>query len=72
MREKVVNKTEMQNTSNHYHNGTHGADLAPPGVALVSGDAFGAPPCIRISYAASTELIEQSLTRLARFLKSLQ
>ena len=37
-------------------------------VALVSGDAFGAPNCIRISYAASEEIITTSLTRLKKFL----
>jgi len=41
-------------------------------VALVSGDAFGAPDCIRLSYAASTELITESITRLDRFLASLK
>ena len=41
-------------------------------VALVSGDAFGADDCIRLSYAASTELITESITRLARFLQSLK
>ena len=46
--------------------------LREEGVALVSGDAFGAPPCLRISYAASFEMIEGSLSRLASFLASLQ
>lgn len=41
-------------------------------VALVSGDAFGAPDCIRLSYAASTELITESILRLKRFLLSLK
>jgi len=41
-------------------------------VALVSGDAFGAPLCIRLSYAASTDLIEESIKRLRRFLLSLK
>lgn len=41
-------------------------------VALVSGDAFGAPDTIRISYAASEELITESITRLGRFLASLK
>lgn len=41
-------------------------------VALVSGDAFGAPDTLRISYAASPELITQSITRLAKFLASLK
>jgi len=41
-------------------------------VALVSGDAFGAPDCIRLSYAASEELITESIVRLKRFLLSLR
>eukprot|EP00596_Hydrurales_sp_CCMP1899_P006921 CAMPEP_0119040546 /NCGR_PEP_ID=MMETSP1177-20130426/10515_1 /TAXON_ID=2985 /ORGANISM="Ochromonas sp, Strain CCMP1899" /LENGTH=390 /DNA_ID=CAMNT_0007005709 /DNA_START=126 /DNA_END=1299 /DNA_ORIENTATION=+ len=40
-------------------------------VALVSGDAFGAPNCVRISYAASKELISESINRLKLFLESL-
>lgn len=34
-------------------------------VALVPGDAFGAPSCIRISYAASMETLGKALDRLA-------
>ena len=33
-------------------------------VALVPGDAFGAPTCIRISYAASMNELEEALNRL--------
>ncbi len=33
-------------------------------VATVSGDAFGAPNCIRISYAASTAQIKEALERI--------
>lgn len=33
-------------------------------VALVPGDAFGAPTCIRISYAASLETLGQALDRI--------
>ncbi|KAI7836238.1 hypothetical protein COHA_009878 [Chlorella ohadii] len=33
-------------------------------VALVPGDAFGAPTCIRISYAASMETLTKALDRL--------
>lgn len=33
-------------------------------VALVPGDAFGAPACIRISYAASMETLGKALDRL--------
>ena len=41
-------------------------------VALVSGDAFGAPNCVRLSYAASKELITESITRFKKFLLSLR
>ena len=41
-------------------------------VALVPGDAFGAPRAIRVSYAASEELIRQTLSGLTVFLKSLE
>jgi aspartate aminotransferase len=36
-------------------------------VALVSGDAFGAPGYLRISYATSLDRIEEGLRRLDRF-----
>ena len=37
-------------------------------VALVPGDAFGAPSCIRISYAASMDTLREALDRMARAL----
>jgi aspartate aminotransferase len=39
-------------------------------VAVVPGEAFGAPGYIRISYATSMERIEEGLRRLARFFGS--
>ena len=33
-------------------------------VALVTGDAFGDPNCIRISYAASEEVLKKALSRV--------
>jgi aspartate aminotransferase len=36
-------------------------------VAVVPGEAFGAPGYVRISYATSIERIEEGLRRLARF-----
>lgn len=39
-------------------------------VALVPGDAFGAPTCIRISYAASMETLGAALDRIAVALAS--
>ena len=37
-------------------------------VALVPGDAFGAPQCVRISYAASMETLKAAMERLQRAL----
>lgn len=37
-------------------------------VALVPGDAFGAPSCIRISYAASLETLKEAMDRVERAL----
>ncbi len=37
-------------------------------VATVSGEAFGAPNCIRISYAASTEQIKEAMKRIKEVL----
>jgi hypothetical protein len=38
-------------------------------VALVPGDAFGAPDCIRVSYAASMATLKEALDRLVRALQ---
>ncbi len=40
-------------------------------VALVSGNAFGAPKCIRISYAASEKELEEALVRMKKVLDKL-
>ncbi len=41
-------------------------------VALVSGDAFGDPACVRISYATSTDLIREAVKRIGVALNKLQ
>ncbi|MBL4716124.1 MAG: pyridoxal phosphate-dependent aminotransferase [Bacteroidia bacterium] len=41
------------------------------GLALVPGESFGNGNCIRISYAASTEVIEKAITRLKSGLEKL-
>lgn len=46
--------------------------LEQAGVALVTGEAFGAPDCIRISYAAATEELEEAMNRIAIALKGLK
>ena len=38
-------------------------------VATVTGDAFGNPNCIRISYAASKEKITEAVSRIKKLLK---
>lgn len=38
-------------------------------VAIVPGDAFGAPGCVRISYAASLEALQEALSRIQRALQ---
>lgn len=41
-------------------------------VALVPGEAFGSPECIRISYAASSETIKEAINRIKPALENLQ
>jgi aspartate aminotransferase len=41
-------------------------------VAVVGGDAFGAPKCIRISYATSDELIVEAMKRIKAALEKLK
>jgi aspartate aminotransferase len=41
-------------------------------VALVSGDAFGADPYIRLSYATSMENIQKGLDRIEKAVSSLR
>jgi len=38
--------------------------LAEAGVATVTGDAFGNPDCIRISYATSEDLLTEAIKRI--------
>ncbi len=40
-------------------------------VALVSGDAFGAPNCIRISYSLSEEKVIEAVKRIEAALQKL-
>jgi aspartate aminotransferase len=41
-------------------------------IAVVPGDAFGNPNCIRISYATSMEKLEEAMSRLKEALARLQ
>jgi aspartate aminotransferase len=40
-------------------------------VALVTGEAFGDPNCIRISYAASEEVLTEAMKRIKEALEKL-
>ena len=44
--------------------------LNDAGVALVPGSAFGAPGCIRLSFATSQSILEDALNRIESFAKS--
>ena len=46
--------------------------LAAEGVAVVHGQAFGLSPHFRISYATSTEVLEEACQRIQRFCASLK
>ena len=62
-----------------FSDGTHFEDdnaftlylLKQAHVALVSGSAFGAPGCIRISYAASEETLTEAVRRISTCLSKL-
>ena len=41
-------------------------------VAVVGGDAFGAPSCIRISYANSDDLLKEAVARIGTALSDLK
>ncbi len=45
--------------------------LEREGVAVVHGSAFGLDPCFRISYATSTDLLEDACGRIERFCSEL-
>jgi aspartate aminotransferase len=46
--------------------------LEEHGIGLVSGDAFGAPGYVRLSFAASEDDIREGMKRLARGLEAVQ
>lgn len=41
-------------------------------VALVPGDAFGVPQCVRFSYAASMDTLDEALSRVEKALTGLK
>jgi len=60
---KILNETKINNASDFslYL-------LEEAHVATVTGDAFGAPNCIRISYAASEEQLREAMKRIKKAL----
>ena len=60
---KTIDGTEVHNASDFSM-----LLLEKANVATVSGDAFGAPECIRISYAASQEDLKEAMKRIAALL----
>jgi aspartate aminotransferase len=42
--------------------------LSSQGLAIVPGSAFGSPGCIRISFAASMDILSDAINRLEKFL----
>jgi len=46
--------------------------LREANIALVDGKGFGAPNCIRISYAASEEQLNKAMQRLTQALANLK
>ena len=44
--------------------------LEETGVALVTGEGFGAPENVRMSYAADLGTLEEAVRRIARFIES--
>ena len=60
---KTINGTQVNNASDFAM-----LLLEKANVATVTGDAFGAPNCIRISYAASQENLKEAVKRIAAVL----
>ena len=60
---KTIDGTEVKNASDFAM-----LLLEKANVATVTGDAFGAPNCIRISYAASQENLKEAVRRIATLL----
>ena len=60
---KTIDGTKVENASDFAM-----LLLEKANVATVTGDAFGAPDCIRISYAASQEELKEAVRRIAELL----
>src|SRR5207249_1267321 len=62
---RAMTTLQSQSTSNP-------SSIAHAGVAAVPGEDFGAPAHVRFSYAASREILENGLARVARALSQLE
>jgi len=62
---KTIKGTKVENASDFAM-----LVLEEANVATVTGDAFGAPNCIRISYAASQDELKEAVKRIADLLSS--
>jgi aspartate aminotransferase len=62
---KTINGTRIENASDFSM-----LLLEHANVATVTGDAFGAPNCIRLSYAASEEQLREAIARIKSLLTS--
>ncbi len=65
--EGLIGKTSPEGTRIDSDQTFARALLNEAGVAVVPGDAFGASPAFRVSYATSTSLLEEAMTLIARF-----
>lgn len=68
----VIGKTSPGGTKIGSDKDFASALLEEEKVAVVFGEAFGLSPAFRISYATSTEALEEAMTRIKRFCASLK
>jgi aspartate aminotransferase len=68
----VIGKTSPKGTKITSDKDFAAALLEEEQVAVVFGEAFGLSPAFRISYATSTEALEEAMTRISRFCAALK
>ena len=68
----VIGKSSPKGTLISYDKDFATALLEEEQVAVVFGEAFGLSPAFRISYATSTEALEEAMTRIKRFCAALK
>jgi aspartate aminotransferase len=69
---KLIGKTAANGMRIESDEAFASALLEIEGVAIVHGAAFGLSPFFRVSYAASTEVLEEACRRIQRFCANLQ